>query len=1100
MVAIGLNYVFLLAAGRLLGRDDYGALAALLGLLTVVLLPTGAVQLAVSREVSRRLALGDGEGADAFARATLRLGLIATAPLVAVALLLVVPIREVLNIDSSGAVALAVCGLAVALAFPIATGVLQGYERFHAIAALFILPFALRLTLLAVVASAGYRLGGAVFAAAAAGVVSAAVAIGLLRQPIRHGARAARPALRPFLRYLWPVVVGLIGIAVLTNVDLLVVKARFSDDAGEYAAASAFARVAFFLPATILAVLFPRTAARQARGEDTADILGRSLLVTAAFGALLALFYGMTGRGLVHTSFGPEFAPGGELLVQFTLSMMLFALANVLVGFHLSRGETRYAWIVAGAVPLQITLLTLVPTGVRGVIWVDVGVGIALLTAHELLVESSLPALGMGFEHMRRGIHVGRRAALEGLLVVGGAIVFVCALFLPVVGHIGSTIVGRPGSDSTGSVWAFWRLEHEGGGYHLFGTTHHTLTGAPFGWDEGNGLNVQWLLPYYPTSLVTKLVGEVSAYNFTLLAGYVLSAVTMYALVRYLGCSMAVSAWAALVYVVFPWHLLRVEHASLVHLEVLALLIMALAAAARSPSSPRYVLVGIATLACWLTSGYFGTMAVITTVAFTAAAALTTTRSLGARLVLGSTAAAVAASVPVGIASVLSGVGRGGGLLRGVGDISGYGLRPLELILPATGNVVLGDRLESFRDARLHGSNPTEATAYLGLLTIVLALAWLVFAARSWATLAHRLRSATAGLIAAATVGLLFAFPSPVSIFGFEIAMPARYVFDLTPAFRVPTRWVPLVMTAVIPLAALGLQAAWRALARHGTGAQVALVGGALAVSFLELAVWPAANRFRTEPLPPEYVAVERTPPGILAEYPLGYSDLYLLWQRIHGRALLNGAPAGTTADDARRVLQDPATPGTAQALALLGVTAIAIHSQGHADVEVAPRVPEAGEGYEPVARFPDGSSVWRVVARPAPALVVPTGGFAPPRREDEGRVGYPLVSPSGVATIEFIAIESGVVRLVFDAEPPGERRQALRVADSDSERSFTLGALTPVSLLVEVPRGRSFVEVKTDPSATSEEDAVVLSGARAELASGTPDLRAEPLSPDPGF
>ena len=63
-----LNYVFLLAAGRLLGSDDYGALAALLSLLTLVLLPAGAVQLAVSREVSRRVALGDDEGAESFGR------------------------------------------------------------------------------------------------------------------------------------------------------------------------------------------------------------------------------------------------------------------------------------------------------------------------------------------------------------------------------------------------------------------------------------------------------------------------------------------------------------------------------------------------------------------------------------------------------------------------------------------------------------------------------------------------------------------------------------------------------------------------------------------------------------------------------------------------------------------------------------------------------------------------------------------------------------------------------------------------------------------------------------------------------------------------
>src|SRR5213078_3315408 len=138
------------------------------------------------------------------------------------------------------------------------------------------------------------------------GIASTVVAVALLRKPLTRAARATRPELTPFLRYLWPVVVGLIGVAILTNVDLLLVKARFSGDAGGYAAASAFARVAFFLPATILAVLFPRTAARQARGESTDDILGRALIVTAVFCGLLALFYAAAGRGLLVATFGGD--------------------------------------------------------------------------------------------------------------------------------------------------------------------------------------------------------------------------------------------------------------------------------------------------------------------------------------------------------------------------------------------------------------------------------------------------------------------------------------------------------------------------------------------------------------------------------------------------------------------------------------------------------------------------------------------------------------------------------------------------------------------------------------------------------------------------
>ena len=140
---------------------------------------------------------------------------------------------------------------------------------------------------------------------------------------------------------------------------------------------------------------------------------------------------------------------------------------------------------------------------------------------------------------------------------------------------------------------------------------------------------------------------------------------------------------------------------------------------------------------------------------------------------------------------------------------------------------------------------------------------------------------------------------------------PTRVLWELIPAFRVPSRWIVMIMTALVPLAALGLQAAATALGRR-TGpsragvAQVALVGAAMAISFLELATDPADSLARTSPVPPEYAAVSRTAPGVLAEYPMRTSDIYNLWQREHERPLLNGAPEGSAADDLRRTVLDP--------------------------------------------------------------------------------------------------------------------------------------------------------------------------------------------------
>jgi hypothetical protein len=75
-----------------------------------------------------------------------------------------------------------------------------------------------------------------------------------------------------------------------------------------------------------------------------------------------------------------------------------------------------------------------------------------------------------------------------------------------------------------------------------------------------------------------------------------------------------------------------------------------------------------------------------------------------------------------------------------------------------------------------------------------------------------------------------------------------------------------------------------------------------------------------------------------------------------------------------------------------------------------------------------------------------------------------------------------------------------LRIADPLRERAFTLTDRMHVSLDVQVPRGLSQLLMKTDPAATSETDAVLLTAPRAEKSSGQAVLQAQLLSPAPGF
>src|SRR5207248_1765994 len=135
------------------------------------------------------------------------------------------------------------------------------------------------------------------------------------------------------------------------------------------------------------------------------------------------------------------------------------------------------------------------------------------------------------------------------------------------------------------------------------------------------------------------------------------------------------------------------------------------------------------------------------------------------------------------------------------------------------------------------------------------------------------------------------------------------------------------------------------------------------------------------------------------------------------------GAPAGTSADEARLVLLDPAATGTAPALRLLGVSAVVVHKHAIADVEVAPRTPTQADGYRLLARYGNGDSVWEVTAAPASVFVTLPGGFGPPHL-DGNALAYPLVSSAGIGVIQLRAKQRGTVALVFDVKNPGAARR----------------------------------------------------------------------------
>jgi O-antigen/teichoic acid export membrane protein len=376
-------YGYNLVCIRWLGAGDYGDVAALTALSTILLLPLLGVQAALAREVAAFRANGNDAAIAALVRLTIRRGALLGAGAVALLLLAAPVIAELLNIGTLASVVAAVFLAGAGAAMPVFQGFLQGVERFRQVAVA-LAVYGLGRPLLAVpLILAGFGVAGAITAATIAAVAAAAVAFWALHDILReHGRTAVALELGGFKA----VIFGLFAFTVLTNADILAANAFLEEtEAGTYASASLVGKLAALLPAGVIApVLLPRATMRLERGESAARIVSAALLATAAFGLILTAVLYLVPESLVEWTFGEQFADARDLLAPCAAAMTLCGLINVNLTFAVALHDLALIRLLGLAVVAQLGLFAFLNDGPYEILAATALASLLVILPHEL--------------------------------------------------------------------------------------------------------------------------------------------------------------------------------------------------------------------------------------------------------------------------------------------------------------------------------------------------------------------------------------------------------------------------------------------------------------------------------------------------------------------------------------------------------------------------------------------------------------------------------------------------------------------------------------------------------------------------------------------
>jgi hypothetical protein len=642
---------------------------------------------------------------------------------------------------------------------------------------------------------------------------------------------------------------------------------------------------------------------------------------------------------------------------------------------------------------------------------------------------------------------------------------FACYLTWPLVTDLDTRIYGGVG-DLTGAASTYRELVETGQDPFTAGELQDF--NAPDGADIKWTLNIASFPAVGTLFVLSKVFGALPGISLFMLLGYTFSGLAMFLLVRRLTGHPGVAFFAGFAYAFYPFVVVKGQgHVDFVHGWALVVLLWRLLELTRNPTPRNGVWAGLALLLTFAWSPYFILFGGVTMLAVGAVAVAYAWRAG----LLRRTVVAFAIAASIGLAWL------GGVLLldnaaptseirtHTIEEAYAFSARAAEYVVPTAQHPLVGDAAGEYRSARLHGSNASENTLYVGISILLLAIAGFAASVRRsvpWRQLAF---------IAAAVVVLGFGFSSPprVDLLGFNVPTPTDFLFGVTSTWRVFSRLVMVVMLGLVLLAALGLYWAVRGREWRVQGAVIALV---LAVVAADLWARPPIPT-NAIAAPSTYLRLAQLPRGITAEYPLlpaessSYGDIF--YQAWHDQPLLNGYPPGSPEENRALLLTDLSDPGTARGLSALGVRYVLVRQDLKAAGLPDPGVPT--DDYKLTTRD-DYIALYelRVVGRHV--LVVPGDSFDSPESSPDGLYQW-LLEDEGTIDVRGARCSpcTGTLRLVVASF---DRPRVVTIRDPSGRVLMRrrVGEATTISLPVSFTR-RVGLRISSDPGPQSVSEAL---------------------------
>lgn len=341
------SYLLNVVAARLLAPATFGELGSLLAVLVVGAVPAMGLQTAAALRVARIR-----EHAPLSTRDTGQLysmGLATSGTVTAVALVAAPLLMLLLHLESFWPVLFVAISLMSITLICLSYGVLQGTQRFPALAGM--------LAFEAVGRIGGTVIGLVVFRNATGALAGTAIGAALVAfagwvvcgrpRPQRHDKGHVGEVLHA--------VQAMFALVLLVNLDLVLARHNLpAHEAGEYAVGSIVTKIAYWLPQAVAILVLPRLASEEGRRK----MVPRALAICAALDAVVILGAVAMGPTIVAVIGGQDYANSHIPVWPFAFVGSMLSLVQILLYSRIASADRKSTVLLWLAVVVEIVLVT----------------------------------------------------------------------------------------------------------------------------------------------------------------------------------------------------------------------------------------------------------------------------------------------------------------------------------------------------------------------------------------------------------------------------------------------------------------------------------------------------------------------------------------------------------------------------------------------------------------------------------------------------------------------------------------------------------------------------------------------------------------------